>query len=224
MDNDAAKCRCPRKCPPSDEPVCASNGITYKSECYMRVKACKTKKDLVVVRKGNCGKCTSIKLTKVQYLLRSSCCETTYMRKIYHRPEQFIFCQNQCRFFWKAVVHLFFYRYYDTRLWISLTSILLLHFCHGFIGLTWFFHTIIRVKRPPCKQGTQTFWLNFPRHTNKPDCFLFLGQKPLILMVVFLSSHFIRGNQGIFSHQYTNFFTLVHRSPLLLYNFRCLLL
>ena len=56
VDNNAAKCRCPRRCPPSNEPVCASNGKSYKSACYMRVKACKTKKDLVVVRKGNCGK------------------------------------------------------------------------------------------------------------------------------------------------------------------------
>ena len=59
VNNNAAKCQCPRKCPSTNKPVCASNGRSYKSECYMRVKACKTKKDLVVVRKGNCGKCIS---------------------------------------------------------------------------------------------------------------------------------------------------------------------
>ena len=59
VNNNAAKCQCPRKCPSTNKPVCASNGKSYKSECYMRVKACKNKKDLVVVRKGNCGKCIS---------------------------------------------------------------------------------------------------------------------------------------------------------------------
>ena len=55
VDN-AAKCQCPTKCPPSDQPVCASNGISYPSECVMRVKACKIKRELVVVKKGSCGK------------------------------------------------------------------------------------------------------------------------------------------------------------------------
>ena len=47
----------------------------------MRVKACKTKKDLVVVRKGNCGKCIIIKPTEVPYYVRSFCCETPNVKK-----------------------------------------------------------------------------------------------------------------------------------------------
>ena len=85
----------------------------------MRVKACKTKKDLVVVRKGNCGKCIIIKPTEVPYYVRSFCCETPNVKKKKtglkpdHRLEQFIFCQNQCCIFLEVAVHLFFYRFYD---------------------------------------------------------------------------------------------------------------
>ncbi|KAJ7393308.1 hypothetical protein OS493_006278 [Desmophyllum pertusum] len=45
------KCQCPTRCPPSDEPVCANNGRSYPNECVMRVKACKIKRQLTVVKK-----------------------------------------------------------------------------------------------------------------------------------------------------------------------------
>ena len=56
VKKNAAKCRCPR-CPPQiDDPVCADNGKTYPSACAMRIKGCKGKRELKVVRKGSCGK------------------------------------------------------------------------------------------------------------------------------------------------------------------------
>ena len=56
--SNAAKCQCPTCRSPVD-PVCASNGKPYPSECLMRIKACKTKRELVVVNKGSCGtECT----------------------------------------------------------------------------------------------------------------------------------------------------------------------
>ena len=103
MNNNAAKCQCPRKCPSTNNPVCASNGRSYKSECYMRVKACKTKKDLVVVRKGNCGKCISNRrkflIMYVVLAARPLIWKKKTGLKPDHRFEQFIFCQNQCCIF-----------------------------------------------------------------------------------------------------------------------------
>lgn len=49
-----AKCQCPR-CSSKGERVCADNGKSYPSECYMRAKACKIKRKLTVVKKGECG-------------------------------------------------------------------------------------------------------------------------------------------------------------------------
>lgn len=53
VDNKA-KCQCPR-CASKDDRVCADNGKSYPSECYMRAKACKIKRELNVVKKGECG-------------------------------------------------------------------------------------------------------------------------------------------------------------------------
>lgn len=53
VDNKA-KCQCPR-CASPDERVCADNGRSYPSKCYMRAKACKIKRELNVVKKGECG-------------------------------------------------------------------------------------------------------------------------------------------------------------------------
>ena len=53
VDNKA-KCQCPR-CASSDDRVCADNKKSYKNECYMRAKACKDKRELNMVKKGECG-------------------------------------------------------------------------------------------------------------------------------------------------------------------------
>ena len=55
VDN-TAKCQCPRGCPSNEDRVCANNGKSYTNECLMRVKACKARKQLIVVKKGECGK------------------------------------------------------------------------------------------------------------------------------------------------------------------------
>ena len=57
VKNKAAKCRCPPKCRDKyKDHVCADNGKTYQSACAMRIKACKSKREFKVVRKGYCGK------------------------------------------------------------------------------------------------------------------------------------------------------------------------
>ena len=44
---------------PSNEPVCANNNITYKSECHMNAAACASRKKLTVQHKGECKSCKS---------------------------------------------------------------------------------------------------------------------------------------------------------------------
>ena len=56
MVDNTAKCQCPRGCPSNEDRVCANNGKSYTNECLMRVKACKARKQLIVVKKGECGK------------------------------------------------------------------------------------------------------------------------------------------------------------------------
>ena len=55
VDNKA-KCQCPRRCSSDEDRVCASNGKSYTNECLMRAKACKARRQLTVVKKGECGK------------------------------------------------------------------------------------------------------------------------------------------------------------------------
>lgn len=119
----------------------------------MRIKACKTKKDLVVVRKGNCGKCISnrrkflityvvLAARPLMWKKKQSWNQTTGLNSLF-------FVRTNVVFFLEVAVHLFYISLFrHLYVWVSLTSILLLHCCHGFIDLTWFFHTIIRVKRP----------------------------------------------------------------------------
>ena len=55
IQNDKPVCVCPTNCPSTSDPVCASNGKTYSSECHMRVQACNVNTRLTVLRKGKCG-------------------------------------------------------------------------------------------------------------------------------------------------------------------------
>ena len=51
------RCVCPRQCPEdpaAGETVCASDGLTYRSECFVRLAACQRAVDLDVVRHGPC--------------------------------------------------------------------------------------------------------------------------------------------------------------------------
>ncbi|XP_064610786.1 agrin-like isoform X2 [Liolophura sinensis] len=49
-------CRCNDLCHFDFSPVCASNGRTYSNDCLMRVEACKTRKEIHVVFRGDCNK------------------------------------------------------------------------------------------------------------------------------------------------------------------------
>ena len=139
----------------------------------MRVKACKHEKDLVVVRKGNCGKCISNRrkflITYVVLAARPLMWKKKTGLKPDHRLEQFIFCQNQCCIFFGgsgSFILLSLLRH--LYVWVSLTSILLLHFCHGFTDLTWFFHTIIRVERPLVSKGLKlSNWISLGTLTSQ---------------------------------------------------------
>ncbi|CAJ0957416.1 unnamed protein product, partial [Mesorhabditis belari] len=51
----APKCECDASCPQIVKPVCASDGITYTSECEMRKSSCEAKRRVYVRHTGNCG-------------------------------------------------------------------------------------------------------------------------------------------------------------------------
>ncbi|KAL3860973.1 hypothetical protein ACJMK2_007067, partial [Sinanodonta woodiana] len=48
-------CVCPVHCPLVSEPVCASNGVDYKSECEMQKEACRTGRELSIAYSGECS-------------------------------------------------------------------------------------------------------------------------------------------------------------------------
>ena len=48
-------CRCPQKCFGQNDPVCGSDGKTYKSECELKRVSCNQQKPLKVKKKGRCG-------------------------------------------------------------------------------------------------------------------------------------------------------------------------
>ena len=119
----------------------------------MRVKACKTKKDLVVVRKGNCGKCISnrLKFLITYVVLAARPLMWKKKNRLETRPQAwtvYFLSEPMLYFFGGSGSFILLSLLRHLYVWVSLTSILLLHCCHGFIDLTWFFHTIIRVKRP----------------------------------------------------------------------------
>ena len=51
-----ASCRCPDKCNSIFSPVCGSDGVTYNSECHLRVSSCTQQKRILVRQRGTCGK------------------------------------------------------------------------------------------------------------------------------------------------------------------------
>ncbi|XP_059489146.1 agrin-like isoform X2 [Neocloeon triangulifer] len=58
----SSKCVCPQICPADVlSAVCGSDGRTYRSECELRIHACKTQKMLLVAHKGDCDACLEVK-------------------------------------------------------------------------------------------------------------------------------------------------------------------
>lgn len=51
----APSCECNEICTADYTPVCGSDGRTYPNECGLEVEACKTEKNLTVVKQGECG-------------------------------------------------------------------------------------------------------------------------------------------------------------------------
>ncbi|XP_078366590.1 uncharacterized protein LOC144650724 isoform X3 [Oculina patagonica] len=52
----APSCECNEICTADYTPVCGSDGRTYPNECGLQVEACKTEKNLTVVKQGECAK------------------------------------------------------------------------------------------------------------------------------------------------------------------------
>ncbi|XP_075687391.1 tomoregulin-2 isoform X1 [Rhinoderma darwinii] len=51
---DSVTCDCQFKCQHDYIPVCGSNGVTYRNECYLRGAACKQQSEILVVSEGSC--------------------------------------------------------------------------------------------------------------------------------------------------------------------------
>ena len=138
----------------------------------MRVKACKTKKDLVVVRKGNCGKCISNRRKFLIMYVVLAARPLMWKKQAWNQTtglNSLFFVRTNVVFFLEVAVHLFYISLLrHLYVWVSLTSILLLLFCHGFIDLIWFFHTIIRVERPLVSKGLKlSNWISLGTLTSQ---------------------------------------------------------
>ncbi|MEE6490451.1 hypothetical protein FKM82_015880 [Ascaphus truei] len=51
---DSVTCDCQFKCHNDYVPVCGSNGVTFRNECYLRGAACKQQSEILVVSEGSC--------------------------------------------------------------------------------------------------------------------------------------------------------------------------
>ena len=51
---ESGRCVCPTECPEVAEPVCASDGVTYPSECHLKSAACRQSADIGVRFFGEC--------------------------------------------------------------------------------------------------------------------------------------------------------------------------
>ncbi|XP_037076211.1 agrin-like [Pollicipes pollicipes] len=63
-----ASCRCSSQCQRQLEPVCASDGLTYPSECLMQVEACRRRRPLRIIYRGQCSSsanpCSSVQCSE----------------------------------------------------------------------------------------------------------------------------------------------------------------
>uniref|UniRef100_A0A1I8EK75 Agrin n=1 Tax=Wuchereria bancrofti TaxID=6293 RepID=A0A1I8EK75_WUCBA len=67
-------CRCPNQCAYDDSGiVCATDGVTYLSECHMRQAACQQQKFIVIAFRGPCDSCSNIACLDEQQCEESIC-------------------------------------------------------------------------------------------------------------------------------------------------------
>ncbi|XP_052235644.1 agrin-like isoform X3 [Dreissena polymorpha] len=60
MSDGQPRCVCPSECSPSVAKVCGTDGVTYNSECELRVASCKNQLPIVISSFGDCKACNGI--------------------------------------------------------------------------------------------------------------------------------------------------------------------
>lgn len=58
-----AYCRCEETCTDMFAPVCGSDGVTFSSDCQLRMAACSKQKRIFTKHQGPCGECRFLYLS-----------------------------------------------------------------------------------------------------------------------------------------------------------------
>ncbi|XKL68116.1 hypothetical protein PGB90_003607 [Kerria lacca] len=54
VENDKAICKCKTECPNAEEPICGTDGVTYRNLCNLRATACQNKLNIRVQHPSEC--------------------------------------------------------------------------------------------------------------------------------------------------------------------------
>ncbi|TMS35812.1 hypothetical protein L596_003127 [Steinernema carpocapsae] len=72
----SGNCRCPKDCPQKTEDeksVCATDGVTYPSECHMQLASCVSQKFKMVAFYGSCDSCANVQCGYGQHCVNGVC-------------------------------------------------------------------------------------------------------------------------------------------------------